>query len=134
MTTPAGAGHDFQPGELVDIIIRGARVVQLARPGYLRVDLDTGPQLAIMADHPAVTVERVAPAEWPPRPGDVWRDRDGSPWFAATVIERGGNAVVRMLSGLGHEPSYQYPATFVQRSGPLTLVHREPEPEGGEDS
>lgn len=80
---------EFQVGEVVDITIKGARVVShgndvltvdhqiLREPwngNWRRVHLCT------LSD--AVTVERVAPAYWPPQQGDVWSSVEPVLWFA----------------------------------------------------
>jgi hypothetical protein len=84
---------DYKPGERVDVTIRGARVVEMH--GHdLRVAVgDPGEAyLTIGADalrDSAVTVERVTPAEWPPRLDDLWRDHGGVLWFRGRAINSG---------------------------------------------
>jgi hypothetical protein len=34
-----------------------------------------------MSNPTQATWERVAPAEWPPQPGDLWVDQSGAAWF-----------------------------------------------------
>jgi len=89
----------FKPGDIVDITIEGARV------------------RAIRGED---TVERVAPAEWPPRPGDVWLDAGGRAWTAL----RGRMFPVTSTRGESADAAL---AIY----GPLTLVHREDEQDGG---
>lgn len=60
-------------GDVVDILIKGARVMCSGGPGFALVALDKGPQVTVPVDHPTVTVSRVAPQWWPPRPGDIIR-------------------------------------------------------------
>lgn len=114
----------YQHGEIVDITIRGARVVRYdddtVTIRYGRVPVVYGVQLG-----DDVTVERVAPAEWPPRPGDLWRDRDGALWFVAGTDRRG----MRMYATSGDSAD---PDHVNRRYGPITLVHREPQ-DGGDE-
>jgi hypothetical protein len=120
---------EFRPGEIVDITIKGARV-QRCEDDSLEYEYRTelGSFEAVVAvDSPGVTVERVAPAEWPPQPGDLWRDKIGETWFA--FRDKGVSLMV---------PSYpvnasrggRNPDTVLEKLCPLTLVYRE----GGEAS
>lgn len=55
-------------------LVSGSRVVHL--------DYAAGRRSTVFVqDEQDVTVERLAPAEWPPRPGDLWRDKHGDLWF-----------------------------------------------------
>jgi hypothetical protein len=149
---------DFKPGEIVDITIKGACVTNCYPTAHEDADgtrTDTGTVLVVSLDGarrddrsvavniatPGVTVERVAPAEWPPRAGDLWRDRHGHLHFAAYYapdycdredsrgIDSVGVRVVLLPQGLsdGCVPGQQMyrPETANQDNGPLTLVHRE---------
>ena len=65
---------EFKPGEIVDITIKGARVVNWS-PFIYELTVEHGAdansdRTAFDLTRDQVTVERVAPAEWPPRPGD----------------------------------------------------------------
>lgn len=123
---------EFRPGEIVDITIKGARVHRAGIEGH---DDDTTQVVQVVITHPdggtyfatlptqwaPVTVERVAPAEWPPRIGDVWRDKDGDPWFAISADKLVSPSASRYGAMLD---------TVVSEFGPLTLVHREDEQDG----
>lgn len=81
----------FEPGEVVDVHIKGARVVRYETPDYdpdcLVVTLPNGAdETRLPMPSWNVTVERAAPPEWPPQPGDVWRDPTGVKWFAAEPL------------------------------------------------
>lgn len=136
----------YVPGEIIDITIKGARVVEVCRHGDgngddLRFTYEAkdghASHSAVWADAPGVTVERVAPAEWPPQPADLWRDREGDLWFAARhwpdcddrQDSRGANAygwrVVLVPLELGEQGSPCRPEDVLQPSGPFTLVRRE---------
>jgi hypothetical protein len=120
----------FEPGELVDITIRGARVRDMDAdydrryPGDLPVMLSDGRKGRI-PDVAEVTVTRVAPKEWPPQPGDVWRNEHGVKLFATEPFE--GQTDLRSTRGDVFEKS----ETALEHLGPLKLVYREgwsPEP------
>ncbi|MEU8278171.1 hypothetical protein ACFYOK_37610 [Microbispora bryophytorum] len=127
---------DFQVGEVVDITIKGARVKEVCYHGdgngpdvrftYEAKDGEAWPN-AVWADAPTVTVTRVAPAEWPPRAGDLWHDCAGDPWFAA---HEDLDEPIRLIgrSGLPHPGG---PDELLRAWGPMTLVHRQAEAEGG---
>lgn len=123
---------DFQIGEVVDVTIKGARVSSTY--GLSWNDEDMGTMLVFRTcEHttcqagmvnigdPGVTVERVAPAEWPPQKADLWRDRSGDLWFAVDDGE-----VWLTSDGYEREISDWVRSNY----GPLTLVYRE-EPEDG---
>lgn len=71
----------FQPGEIVDITIRGARIVEPRhnQDTSLTVALTEvlpGVWSTLRIDHPhdeRITIDRVAGADWPPKPGEIWR-------------------------------------------------------------
>lgn len=65
-----------------------------------------------------VTIERVAPAEWPPRKNDVWRDRHGELLIGAVWAAEG--PVLRSVDGSDYDTSYA-----LRELAPLTLIHRE---------
>jgi hypothetical protein len=139
------SGQEFGPGEVVDITIRGVRVGGRGMPqdpGRLCVDLgpwDDGVNqgrewfLTIPSSVDAVTVTRVAPPEYPPRAGDLWRDRDGQLWFGVDVTDYDADKIAFGVELQGQN-TYTYGRWAAdeinKRYGPLTLVHREPD--GGE--
>lgn len=101
----------YQPGEIVDVTIRGARVDQyevLSDLGtnendepreYLTVKCgEAGDEITLVVNTRGITVERVAPAEWPPQPGDVWKAKPSDVWG-------GGIYFARDLSNLDNEPA-----------------------------
>lgn len=121
---------DYKPGEIVDITIRGARVLangtdDLGRPFLEFTHGEQNVLAAVERDDHAVTIERVTPAEWPPQPGDLWRDSDGDVWFAyGLVFDGDGLKALRCANGakvLGPWGSDD----VNQQYGPLVLVHRE---------
>lgn len=123
---------DFQPGEIVDITIRDARVVNTyptKRGGPNGAYEDTGTVLVVCLDRartddrnvavnlatPGITAEHSVPNV---RPGDLWRDRDGTLWFG---VEGDDGNTYLMCS-----PSYSLPVIDAVREwGPLIPVHRE---------
>jgi hypothetical protein len=126
--------QEFKVGELVDITIRCARVVPAAvdpdAMPYIKVHVGTEEFLMeIPVSSLAVTVERVAPAEWPPVAGDLWRDARGGLWFAHVVLTRGGQREMRLQPHHESDDGYWTPWRLLAERGPLALVHREPQPD-----
>lgn len=126
---------DFKPGEVVDITIKGARIVEHVGTSlafeYLSDPRDAAGRVIysrgnVRADAHSITVERVAPAEWPPQAGDVWRDRHGSPWFAVDIHDIDETDVPEIVMVLAYEGARRPPEEFNQIGGPVVLVHREP--------
>lgn len=114
----------FEVGELVDIAIRGARVVDTAGQGFaplLALDVD-GERLEV-APSASLTVTRVAPREWPPRPADVWASGDGRLWFARASEDYSYDQA-RMVSADPDSPS-ESAGTVLNHFGQMRLVYRE---------
>lgn len=72
-------------GDIVDFTVRGVRAAS--------VNTMSGRVITIADEHgtkypvpPQAAVTHVAPAEWPPRPRDVWGTHDGNRWFAARYM------------------------------------------------
>ena len=91
----------FQPGEIVDITIKGAHVVDVTKLDECQLgvvfDCDAGLfPLTVPLGPPGVTVERGDPENWPPRRADMWRHTSGTLWFAFQV---GSN--VSLVNGTG---------------------------------
>lgn len=116
---------EFKPGDIVDITIKGARV-RAWRPEVSELTVeskaDANSDLTTYDYASAqVEVERVAPAEWPPHPGDLWRTKR-QPYFA---VDHGDGQVA--MVNLGGEV---FLPEFILAHGSLTLVHREDEQDG----
>jgi hypothetical protein len=130
----------FLTGEIVDITIKGARVIEVCRHGdgngddlrftYEAKDGDQWPS-AIWAQAPGVTVERVAPAEWPPRTGDLWRDANGMLYLGMQGDEWSNEDGLVLVDISGEENRAN---SLLTREPGLTLVHREDEQDGAEPS
>lgn len=133
-------GEQFIAGEYVDITARNVKVVNTFQDTPLNTttrtvlvfklpgedtERDRSYTVPIYGD---VTVERVAPAEWPPQPGDLWRDAGGELWFAY-VIHREHSSYVEMRcedTSKGLPPFGDDGVDGVnKRYGPMTLVRRE---------
>lgn len=126
----------FKAGELVDLTIRGAKVVN-----SYPIHADGKTDVIVLAEYgqgdhrnvsvnlsaASVTVERVAPAEWPPQPGDLWRDKHDELWFAFTVPTDTVKDSVRMRAAKSGRWC-DYMAVQIQDNAPWALVYRE----GGE--
>ena len=145
----------YTAGQVVDVTIRDAQVVRVV-DGWLILDVGAGdasvgvpmPDGALPDN---ITVKHVVPAEGEPQPGDVWRDPNGTLWFArswypdvdafdvdapgrhrfAEVAERQGQPdgpVVVLTSGYGGPCGLEDdtdPHEVSRKYGPLTLVYRE---------
>lgn len=120
---------EFKPGEIVDITIKGAQVA-LWMPSLSELTVESSAdvnsdQTTFDLTSDQVTVERGNPTEWPPKPRDVWRDRDGDLWIARDC----GENLVALVSSIVGKGGFPFGATSVgrllDRYGPLTLVHRE---------
>jgi hypothetical protein len=118
---------DFKPGEIVDVVIKGVRVDEQGPNGCVSIVAEAPNGLCghwLMPPQAAIT--RVAPAEWPPQPGDLWRDASGCLLFTRDLFE--GDVSMAPAAGTLDEET---PARAWEIFGPLTLVHREettPEP------
>lgn len=136
---------DFKPGEVIRVTLEGT-VKRMGGPGL--VVLHAGGMVEpVPYTGDGITVERVASAEWPPRAGDLWRDRRGHLHFAAWYapdyddaedsrgIDGEGHRIVLLPQGVaeGCEPGDRIyrPEQVIQDDGPLSLVHREDEQDGG---
>ncbi len=118
----------YTPGEIVDITIKGVRVQCHTDEDTLEFEYTTelGTVEGVVAvDCANVTVERVAPAEWPPQTGDLWRDQRGNVWFAADLhdIEETDRPEIYMVAAYGDH--HVVPDRCNENFGPLTLVRRE---------
>jgi hypothetical protein len=119
---------DFKPGDIVDITIR-ARVVEMIPGGALRFTFrqpehfNAAPYPHVIATNsPDLTFELVAPAEWPPQPGDLWRDKHGELWFIH-CDPPDGLLMARTADGERWTPDA---SRLIEDNGPLTLAYREP--------
>lgn len=103
----------YAPGELVNVHINNVRYVGQTVSDDLMYRLKDTSGIDFHVPAAVAVIERVAPKEWPPQPGDKWEDRDGDPWFAI-----GDGAFVNM--GGAHLNI----ADVARDWGPLTLVSR----------
>ncbi|MFI6485232.1 hypothetical protein ACIBH1_45490 [Nonomuraea sp. NPDC050663] len=125
--------QQFRVGDHVRAVIIGtiASHDDIERPGHLCIRNGTGdyrsPERAgrfscVLLDDPHVTVELLAPAEWPPRPGDTW-EHDGEPWFA---VDRPlyDHPCTRMINHRGMEWPGELDDLLQSKPGDWTLIHR----------
>ncbi|MFG2054798.1 hypothetical protein ACGFI9_12275 [Micromonospora sp. NPDC048930] len=133
----------FVAGDQVNVTIRFAEVKSPPAAGWLTVRFGGLDHELPLSDED-VAVERVAPAEWPPEVGDLWRDADGDLWFATVKAARTGDdgrvfEGARLVMSPARETPNLYreqrisPNDLLSNLGPVALVHREPQPEPGED-
>jgi hypothetical protein len=138
---------EFQDGEIVDIAIKGARVVNSYPTSHNREDTglvlvvrladDTGAlvdgrSLAVNLKSPGVSVVRVGPPEWPPQPGDLWRDRSRGLWVAIDMRDTDETDVPDVQLVYAYEGRLvDTPEHAAEMYGPFGLVHREEQAGGG---
>jgi hypothetical protein len=116
-------GQTFQPGEYIAVSIAGARVSDRhTHERFLFLTSDAVEfQLPVkLLAEPGVTVTRLAPFQWPPRPGDLWQDAHGARWLAT------GNSPTPDAWMLSGEESACYASRLLQDRGPLQLLFRDP--------
>lgn len=116
----------YRVDELLDVQIRHARVRAVDDRGGLYLGYGAGnDELLVDPAHAAITVTRVAPAEWPPQAGDVWTDRDGEEWFAR--VETDGSDEYGLLVRANARAGYQYGTRaddVLASYGPMRLERR----------
>ncbi len=83
-----------------------------------------GMTIESLLEKPTLTFEHLAPAEWPPVPGDKWRDGKDCQWFA--VMHRGRLDLVNTNGYMADDDL----DAMLQDRAPWMLVH--PSDERGE--
>lgn len=79
--------------------------------------------IAVHVMHPHnATWERIAPAEWPPRVGDVWSDRHSHVWFVYSSQGGDTQPSIRNAHGAYLDDDIE---TFLLSVGPLQLMIRD---------
>lgn len=111
----------LEPGDKITLTI-DATVVEL-KEGLLSYSYPLASGTPAFADvilgASAVEVDHVAPANWPPRLCDLWRDVEGCLWFVF-----GGSTNDELLMTC-HSDMLAPPAEVLRDHSPLTLVRRE---------
>jgi hypothetical protein len=138
----------FIPGEIVNATINGARVISVHNDEFDRKILTVEyandseiEQVELLLDNDAVTVERVAPPEWPPQSGDLWKDAKGRRHFAvsyvpdfddkedAAGVNPDGIRVALVTEDADSSCGFGYsgyrPERVNELHGPMVLVYRE---------
>lgn len=129
---PASDRRGYRPGEYVDVTIHGARVrgqadtspspntltalIELPGTSGLAVELPIGTAID------TISIQRVPPAQWPPQPGDLWRDARGHLWCCLTD----GHGAVRLCPILPQpqDNPAAAPDQLLAEAGPLSLDYR----------
>lgn len=130
---------EYQFGDRVNITIDGAQFQRAGKEGHGDVIVDvfqvavhqadgTTYYLTLPAEWEGVTFERVG--DWPPQPGDLWRDADGDLWLCRSwTTEQGTPTGLVCARGVAHKSGLFGGSLACERVkfkfGPLTLVHRE---------
>lgn len=117
---------DIKLGDVVDIAIKGVRMGERS-PIRVTIEDESGELWALP---PQAAIKRVAPAEWPPRTGDLWRDRDGDLWLGMLVDDDDdANEPYVVLRAARSSKSLELVGNdngdVLSWHGPLILVHRE---------
>lgn len=121
----------YKRGDRVDITIKGAHVVAHGYDDeqagdYITVTMPVAKEeQTIHLETPGVTVEYGAPAGWPPRPGDLWRDTRGGLWFAADVRDTAETDEPEIALVSQFEAYEQEPDEARKAYGPLSRVYRQ---------
>ncbi|MDL4812727.1 phiSA1p31-related protein [Actinomadura opuntiae] len=116
---------DYREGEHLRVTIEGT-FKRDGGPGYLILDVN-GTLHRTQEANKAVTVERIAPADWPPQKDDVWSDRDGDTWLGVLVDndDTVGEPYVDLVCS---RTSKRVPVGFTDEAislyGPMSLVRR----------
>lgn len=119
----------FTPGELLDVTIPGVRVIREETDEHGYRDLvveyaDDARAYEILLPAPGasrVTVERIAPAEWPPQPGDVWAPERWRDQLWMAVTDSRGETV---LVSADNSSARRRPDEVVADRGRLALLFR----------
>jgi hypothetical protein len=129
----------FQPGEVVDITITGARVVSHDQPDddpptiTFTVQNSTTPVTIPAPSWNGIEVVPKAPAEWPPQPGDLWHDGADRLWFAFDATDYDADEKpkgVRLCGTSAYgDGAEQVPDNVNKLYGPMTLVRRDDRPQ-----
>lgn len=114
------AVDEIKSGDLVTVTVKGVR---LGATSDIRVTVtDERGELWVLP--PTSEVERVAPAEWPPQVGDLWRMRGGSRFVCVRDFDAPGGYEVAMVNVANGSERYM-PHELV----PVELVYRQDGPQ-----
>ena len=114
----------FRPGEIVDITIKGVRVVSHPSASLVRIADEHGATFDMPAQ---AAIERLTPEHWPPMTGDIWEDGDGRQWFVQN--RHGDLRLIPLYVELNEDVLMaDLPDHFRDYSGPVRLVYREEPP------
>lgn len=122
----------FKPGDRVRVTIEGTVYTSPAGSAgelYFTYRVDTTDVcLRVHSKSSAVEVEHRAPAEWPPQPGDLWRDKHGDLWFFYIDPSAFGSRSIIGRTAKGGRWSEEDRASEgqLQANAPWSLVHRDP--------
>lgn len=123
MTTP-----EFQIGDLVDITVKGVRVLALGSATVTIGVAEHEAQLPMLCTE----VTHAVPPEWPPQRADLWRDREGLLWAAMYRHNEARAPFIELEPTDGRRAPLADRNEWLRRErGPLTLVYREQRDGGG---
>lgn len=110
----------YQPGEIISVSLESLRVIE-ADERQITVEVGADTRLSIPR-YALMKIERIAPADGSPQPGDVWLDRNGFCWHAVQV-GWGETSEIRLISATGGGDTCEV-SQVLNRYGPLTLAYR----------
>ncbi|MEU8195286.1 hypothetical protein AB0C10_16045 [Microbispora amethystogenes] len=119
----------YQNGQRLRVSIEGT-IIGIGRmidAVYLTIgpdNQDADKTIQVRADAQGITVEHLAPTDWPPRPGDKWENGKGRELFATVDC---GRVVLTDIYG---EQADRDLDELLRRDAPWTLLH--PSVERGE--
>lgn len=122
----------FIEGERISVVYRNVRVLGEDEHGNLRVEMpniDDAVEIRLVDDDGEdldVEIVRLAPADWPPRHGDLWHDTHGTLWAGISIPDDDTveEPYVAMVPLRPNNRNSADPDRLLQDRGPLELVHR----------
>lgn len=130
---------DYQTGDIIRVTNDAVEVLRTQQDPALglvvvavkRMKDGSRREGSVFVDAPDTVVEiveRAAPAWWPPRQRDLWRDRTGELWFAVDVSDPDETPLPEIKFVPSFDADQYNPDKIRKDRGPLSLVHRD----GGE--
>lgn len=117
--------RDIPPGVIVNVTIRGVRYVGHPSDRLNKIADEHGDTYPLP---PQAKIERVAPAHWPPRVGDVWGGYGDVVWFARRHDEAPG-VLLMDARDLEPETGSITPEEFLENNGAVPKLLFRPDTE-----
>ena len=123
--------QQLQHGDVVDIVVKGVRIDCPGGNGALPSYTDEHGRSYPVPGQAAIT--RVAPADWPPQAGDLWRDGERMLWLAIDVTNPHFHEDQR-LALINTFGARRTNLDYALADGPYTLVHRDEQDQPAEQA